>query len=48
MDLFRVKKLEFKLGIDPGTGHRIHKTVFVSTGTTTGTVGVSTTLNYWY
>ena len=38
------EEVRIQTGIDPGTGHRIHKTVFVSTGTTTGTVGVSTTL----
>ena len=38
------EEVRIQTGIDPGTGHRIHKTVFVSTGTTTGTVGVSTNL----
>ena len=38
------EEVRIQIGIDQGTGRRIHKTVFVSTGTTTGTVGVSTTL----
>lgn len=38
------EEVRIQTGVDPGTGHRIHKTVFVSTGTTTGTVGVSTNL----
>ena len=38
------EEVRIQIGVDPGTGHRIHKTVFVSTGTTTGTVGVSTNL----
>ena len=36
------EEVRIQTGIDPGTGHRIHKTVFVSTGTTTGSIGIHT------
>ena len=38
------EEVRIQTGIDPGTGHKIHKTVFVSTGTTTGFVGIHTNL----
>ena len=38
------EEVRIQTGVDPGTGHKIHKTVFVSTGTTTGFVGIHTNL----
>ena len=38
------EEVRIQIGQDAGTGHRAYKTIFVGTGTTTGSVGISTNL----